>query len=63
MFMDLDASAAVAEKVSLPMKLTGRSGDIVRELYAGVVKSGDKDGKKLERIAKELTVRQSCFKC
>lgn len=54
MFMDMDATTAVAEKMPIPMKLTGRSGEIVRGLYEGVVKSGDKDGKKLERIAKEL---------
>ena len=37
MFTELDASAAVADKAVLPMKLTGRSGEIVRDLYSGWV--------------------------
>jgi hypothetical protein len=34
MFMDLDASAAAADKTVLPLKLSGRSGEIVRDLYS-----------------------------
>lgn len=81
--MDLDASAVVADKAVLPLKLNGRSGEIVRDLYSAcvaglqgwggdrepvelhslpnsVVKGGDKDGKKLEKIAKDLAVSRRC---
>jgi len=51
MFLDIDAAATAAAVVDLPLKLTGRSGALVGELYGKTIKTKgafDKAAKELE---------------
>lgn len=51
LFLDLDASAAPSAASSMPVKLTGRSGELVEELW---VKAGSKSGPRFDAAATAL---------
>lgn len=49
-FLEMDATTAAHKKIDLPIKLTGRSGELVQELYIAT----GKDSKKFEVLTKQL---------
>jgi hypothetical protein len=51
-FLEMDATAAPVAGAELPVKLTGRSGELVAELYAKTSKA-----KTFDKATKELEVR------
>jgi hypothetical protein len=51
MFLDMDASASAVSSTDLPMKLTGRSGELVGQIYGKTLKT-----KSFDKAVKELEV-------
>lgn len=59
LFIDMDAAAPKPPKGDVPLKLVGRSGELVESLYYAV----GKDAKKFDAIVKQLEVRRRARRC